>query len=171
MTEKGQTAKRQRQLSLADSKTILESKMQTYSGKDEFGVKVANGASEKYTPQTKEIKPAFSFSPKEKVKAEPSAPKEQDLKVARAKAILAGNSKRRYYKKKSYQTSQKRTASYDAPHWSLLDQPAVDNQRGWGNMISGLGRDLTVSQCRDLGAMPNQRRDWSDWRGTAKKAK
>lgn len=145
--------------------------MQTYSGKDEFGVKVANGNTEKYTPQTKEIKPAFDFSPKEKASKPASpAPSEQDLKVARAKAILAGNSKKRYYKK-SYKTSQKRTASYDAPHWSLLDNPAVDNHSGWSNPVAGLGRDLTVSQCRDLGAMPNQRRDWTDWRGTAKKAK
>lgn len=144
--------------------------MQTYNGKDEFGVKVANGNTDKYSASLNIPKPAFDLSPKKETKkTAPSAPSEQDLKVARAKAILAGNAKKRYYKK-SYQTSRK-TASYDAPHWSLLDQPAVDNQRGWGNMVAGLGKDLTVSQCRDLGAMPNQRRDWTDWRGTAKKAK
>jgi len=143
--------------------------MQTYSGKDEFGVKVGNGASEKYAPQTKEIKPAFDFSPKPKASKAAPAPSEQDLKVARAKAILSGNTKKRY--RKSYQTSPRRTASYDAPHWSLLDNPSVDNHSGWGNMVAGLGRDLTVSQVRDSGVMPNQRRDWTDWRGTAKKAK
>lgn len=142
--------------------------MQTYSGKDEHGVKVANGASEKYQSTTKFVEPAFDFSPKKEVKKAAPAPSEQELKVARAKAILEGN-KRRYYKK-SYKTSR-RTASYDAPHWSLLDQPATDNHGHWGNPVAGLGRDLTVSQCRDLGAMPNQRRDWTDWRGTAKKAK
>ena len=150
--------------------------MQTYNGKDEHGVKVANGATEKYTPQTKELKPAFDFSPKPKAsKASPSAPSEQELKVAKAKAILSqrnyGKTSYRKSYKKSYTPKASRSASYDAPHWSLLDQPAVDNQRGWGNMVAGLGKDLTVSQCRDLGAMPNQRRDWTDWRGTAKKAK
>lgn len=148
--------------------------MQTYNGKDEFGVKVANGNTEKYTSQTKFIEPAFDFSPKPKAsKAAPSAPSEQEIKIAKAKAILSqrnyGKNYRKSYKKRT--SYQKRTANYDAPHWSLLDQPAVDNQSGWGNMVAGLGRDLTVSQCRDLGAMPNQRRDWSDWRGTAKKAK
>lgn len=145
--------------------------MQTYNGKDEHGVKVANGATENYTPSLNIPKPAFDFSPKgETKKAAAPAPSEQQLKVARAKAILAGNAKKRYYKK-SYTPKASRSASYDAPHWSLLDQPATDNHGHWGNPVAGLGRDLTVSQCRDLGAMPNQRRDWTDWRGTAKKAK
>jgi len=142
--------------------------MQTYSGKDEFGVKVANGNTEKYSASLNIPQPAFDSSPKKEEKKAAPAPSEQDLKVARAKKILEGN--KRYYKR-AYKSSPKRTASYDAPHWSLLDQPSVDNQRGWGNMVAGLGKDLTVSQCRDLGAMPNQRRDWTDWRGTAKKAK
>jgi len=145
--------------------------MQTYNGKDEFGAKVANGNTEKYSSTMKEIKPAFDFSTKPSAsKPATSAPTEQDLKVARAKAILAGNSKKRYYKK-SYTPKTSRSASYDAPHWSLLDQPAVDNHSGWSNPVAGLGRDLTVSQVRDMRVMPNQRRDWTDWRGTAKKAK
>jgi hypothetical protein len=145
-------------------------RMQTYSGnKDEFGVRVGNGASEKYESTTKFVEPAFDFSPKKETKKAAPAPSEQDLKVAKAKAILAGNSKKRY--KKSYKTSPRRSASYDAPHWSLLDNPAVDNHSGWSNPVAGLGRDLTVSQVRDMRVMPNQRRDWTDWRGTAKKAK
>lgn len=144
--------------------------MQTYSGKDEHGVKVANGASENYSSGMKLPEPAFDFSPKQEVKKSAPSASEQELKVARAKAILAGNSKKRYYKKR-YTPKTSRSASYDAPHWSLLDNPAVDNHSGWSNPVAGLGRDLTVSQVRDLGAMPNQRRDWTDWRGTAKKAK
>ena len=58
----------------------------------------------------------------------------------------------------------------DAPHWVLVDQPSADNH-SWGNMLRGLGRDLTVSQCRDMGAMPNQRRVWTDRRGTVTNAK
>lgn len=150
--------------------------MQTYSGKDEFGVKVANGNTEKYTSQTKFIEPAFDFTPKPKASKPASpAPSEQEIKIAKAKAILSQRSygKTSYRKsyRKSYSPKTSRSASYDAPHWSLLDQPAVDNHSGWSNPVAGLGRDLTVSQCRDLGAMPNQRRDWSDWRGTARKAK
>ena len=34
------------------------------------------------------------------------------------------------------------------------------------NMLKGLGRDLTVSQCRDKGVMGAQRRAWTDIRGT-----
>ena len=34
------------------------------------------------------------------------------------------------------------------------------------NMLRGLGRDLTVSQCRDKGVMGAQRRVWTDVRGT-----
>ena len=150
--------------------------MQTYNGKDEHGVKVANGASEKYSASLNIPNPAFDLSPKKETKkAAPSAPSEQDLKVAKAKAILSqrsyGRTSYRKSYKKSYTPKASRSASYDAPHWSLLDQPATDNFGHWGNPVAGLGRDLTVSQCRDLGAMPNQRRDWTDWRGTARKAK
>jgi len=144
--------------------------MQTYNGKDEFGVKVASGSTEKYSSSLNIPQPAFDFSPKKEEKKASPAPSEQELKVARAKAILAGSTKKKYYRK-PYKKGYKRSASYDAPHWSLLDQPATDNHGHWGNPVAGLGRDLTVSQCRDLGAMPNQRRDWSDWRGTARKAK
>lgn len=34
------------------------------------------------------------------------------------------------------------------------------------NMLKGLGRDLTVSQCRDKGVMGAKRRAWTDIRGT-----
>lgn len=34
------------------------------------------------------------------------------------------------------------------------------------NMLKGLGRDLTVSQCRDKGVMGSKRRAWTDVRGT-----
>ena len=34
------------------------------------------------------------------------------------------------------------------------------------NMLRGLGRDLTVSQCRDKGVMGAKRRAWTDTRGT-----
>ena len=145
--------------------------MQTYSGKDEHGVGVANGATPQYKSNMVLPEPAFNLEkPKASAPAPAPAPTEQESKVARAKSILAGNSKKRYYKKR-YTPKTSRSASYDAPHWSLLDQPAVDNHSGWGNMISGLGRDLTVSQVRDMRVMPNQRRDWTDWRGTARKAK
>ena len=146
--------------------------MQTYSGnKDEFGVGVQRMGSKNEGLKPLDLpEPTVDFLAPKKPKASNPAPSEQDLKVARAKAILAGNSKKRYYRK-PYKASPKRSASYDAPHWSLLDQPSVDNHRGWGNMVAGLGRDLTVSQVRDSGVMPNQRRDWTDWRGTAKKAK
>ena len=150
---------------------ILGVIMQTYNGKDEHGVQVQKmGSKTEGLKQLDLPKPAFDFTPKPKASKAAPAPSEQDLKVARAKAILAGNAKKRYYKK-SYTPKTSRSASYDAPHWSLLDQPATDNHGHWGNPVAGLGRDLTVSQCRDLGAMPNQRRDWTDWRGTARKAK
>ena len=59
-----------------------------------------------------------------------------------------------------------------APTWALVDQPASDNAGNWGNMVKGLGRGYTVSQCRDLGSMPSQRRTWTDpTRGTIHNAK
>jgi len=148
--------------------------MQTYNGhKDEHGVRV-----QKMGSKTEGLKPlnlpeptVDFLAPKEQKKAAAPSPSEMDLKVARAKAILAGNSKRRYVPRKKYTPKTSRSASYDAPHWSLLDNPSPDNHRGWGNMVAGLGRDLTISQVRDSGVMPNQRRDWTDWRGTARKAK
>ncbi len=58
-----------------------------------------------------------------------------------------------------------------APTWALVDQPASNNKGNWGNMVKGLGRGYTVSQCRDLGSMPSQRRTWTDLRGTVHNAK
>lgn len=146
--------------------------MQTYNGKDEHGVQVQKmGHSNDGLAPLKMPEPVVDFLAPKKPKASTPAPSEQDLKVARAKKILSGSPKKRYYKKPYPKKYYKKSASYDAPHWSLLDQPATDNHGSWGNMISGLGRDLTVSQVRDSGVMPNQRRDWTDWRGTARKAK